>query len=122
MVIGMNGKTTDKDEYETNSDTSGYDDSSSGSDEDQDNDKNKPRKKRRSKYDNMDYLVRSMRDLTEMVVKERDRNIRVEEKVNRMEDKLIKMEEERSRFQSVVTVDGRPSISDLTPHSSDIDG
>ena len=98
MVIGMNGKTTDKDEYETNSDTSGYDDSSSGSDEDQDNDKNKPRKKRQSKYDNMDYLVRSMRDLTEMVVKERDRNIRVEEKVNRMEDKLIKMEEERSCF------------------------
>ena len=98
MVISMNGKTTDKDEYETNSDTSGYDDSSSRSDDDQDNDKNKPRKKRRSKYDNMDYLVRLMRDLTEMVVKERDRNIIVEEKVNRMEDKLNKMEEERSRF------------------------
>ena len=111
----MNGKTTDKDDYETNSNTSGYDNSSSGSDEDQDNDKNKPRKKRRSKYDNMDYLVRSMRDLTEMVGKERDHNIRVEEKVNRME-------EERSRFQSVVTVDGRPSILDLTPHSSNIDG
>ena len=54
MVIGMNGKMTDKDEYETNSDISGYDNSSSGTDEDQDNDKNKPRKKRQSKYDNMD--------------------------------------------------------------------
>ena len=120
--ISMNGKTTDKDEYETNSDTSSYDDSSSGSDDDQDNDKNKPRKKRRSKYDSMHYLVRLMRDLKNIVYEERDRNIRVEEKVNRMEDKMNKMEEERKRVISVVTVDGRKTISDLTPHSSDIDG
>ena len=125
-IIRNSGMTSEIDD-DSNSDVSSYDsecDSSSGSDDNQDSVENKPRKKSRSKSNSMPYLVRSIDVLTKVVCEVRDDNKKLKEELKIMNDKIEKLNEEKEidRFRSVVTVDGRPSISDLTPHSSDIDG
>ena len=125
-IIRNSGMTSEIDD-DSNSDVSSYDsecDSSSGSDDDQDSVENKPRKKSRSKSNSMPYLVRSIDVLTKVVCEVRDDNKKLKEELKIMNDKIEKLTEEKEigRFRSVVTVDGRPSISDLTPNSSDIDG
>ena len=90
--ITMTGKTTGH-ENQTDSDSnisgygySSYSKSSSGLDDNQDKEKNKTRKKRRSQYDNMDFLVKSVLNMTKSMNKLQDHSKRMEEKVSRFEE------------------------------------
>jgi len=124
----MNGKTTGNN-YENDSSDSdiegyqhSYSDLSSGSDDDQNKVNNKPGVKKGSKCDNMDFLVKSMLDMKESMIEIKDHNKRMEEKVSHLEEVIKKIDVEgRGNCRSVITLDARRSISDITAHTCNID-